>query len=55
MAPADLLERSRQDALYDLAERALPGAGLGGYSLPEYVRFVVADVRGGRLISADGR
>lgn len=55
MAGTDLLHRSPQDALYDVAERALPGAGLGGYSLPDDVRFVVADAHGGRLISADGR
>ncbi len=44
-----------QDQLYQRAERALPGAGLGGYSLPADLRFVVAEARGGRLISADGR
>ena len=41
--------------LYEKAERTLPGAGLGGYSLPEEVRFVVADARGGRLVSVEGR
>ncbi len=41
--------------LYRIAERALPGAGLGGYSLPEDVRFVIAAARGARLISAEGR
>ncbi|MDH3712910.1 MAG: aminotransferase class III-fold pyridoxal phosphate-dependent enzyme [Gammaproteobacteria bacterium] len=44
-----------QDDLYAAAENALPGAGLGGYSLPEDVRFVIAEARGARLISADGR
>ncbi|MDX1540400.1 MAG: aminotransferase class III-fold pyridoxal phosphate-dependent enzyme, partial [Geminicoccaceae bacterium] len=47
--------RSTQADLYEVAERALPGAGLGGYALPEDVRFVVAEARGARLISADGR
>ena len=44
-----------QDQLYAKAERALPGAGLGGYSLPERVRFVIEDARGARLTSVDGR
>ncbi len=44
-----------QDGLYESAERALPGAGLGGYSLPENVRFVINGARGARLISAEGR
>ena len=44
-----------QDRLYAKAERTLPGAGLGGYSLPEHVRFVIDDARGARLTSAEGR
>ena len=44
-----------QAALYETAERTLPGAGLGGYSLPADVRFVINDARGARVISADGR
>ena len=44
-----------QRQLYERAERALPGAGLGGYALPEHARFVIDDARGARLISADGR
>lgn len=55
MAEGGVVERSGQVALYEAAERALPGAGLGGYSLPEDLRFVVAEARGGRLISAEGR
>ena len=48
-------DRDRQDRLYAKAERALPGAGLGGYSLPESVRFVIEDAHGARLVSAEGR
>ena len=44
-----------QDRLYAKAERALPGAGLGGYSLPDRVRFVIDEAHGARLTSADGR
>jgi len=40
---------------YALAERNLPGAGLGGYSLPEDVRFIVARGVGSRLQSVEGR
>ena len=45
----------RQSELYDIAERTLPGAGLGGYSLPPDLRFVVASGRGSRLTAVDGR
>ena len=48
-------EPGHQDRLYAKAERALPGAGLGGYSLPDHVRFVIDEARGVRLTSADGR
>ncbi len=47
--------QSRQEALYEIAERTLPGAGLGGYSLPPELRFVVAAAEGAHLISAEGR
>jgi len=41
--------------LFETAERVLPGAVLGGHALPEDVRFVIREGRGGRLISVDGR
>jgi glutamate-1-semialdehyde 2,1-aminomutase len=41
--------------LYEIAERTLPGAGLGGYSLPDDVRFVIARGQGNRVQSTDGR
>ena len=44
-----------QEELYQSAEASLPGAGLGGYSLPENLRFIVKEGRGGRLISTEGR
>ena len=44
-----------QDAFYDTAERTLPGAGLGGYALPEDVRFVIRRGAGARVESSDGR
>ena len=58
MASIDTVERQErgaQDALYDVAERSLPGAGLGGYSLPEDVRFVIAEGKGSRVRSVEGR
>lgn len=44
-----------QDDYYEIAERTLPGAGLGGYSLPEDLRFVIARGEGSRVQSVDGR
>jgi len=44
-----------QDRLYERAERALPAAGLGGYSLPARVRFVIESAHGARLSAASGR
>ena len=35
-----------QDQYYEIAEATLPGAGLGGYSLPEDVRFVAVGGQG---------
>jgi len=40
---------------YEIADRTLPGAGLGGYSLPEDVRFVIKRGVGSRVQSVDGR
>jgi len=40
---------------YALAERNFSGAGLGGYSLPEEVRFIVERGVGSRLQSLEGR
>ena len=60
-APAAGGARSRQDALYRTAEAVLPGAGLGGYALPEgnlwfaRVGGEVAGVVGLRPFGGDGR
>lgn len=43
-----------QAQCYEIAEAALPGAGLGGYSLPEEVRFVIKRGLGSRVQSVDG-
>ena len=40
--------------LFELAERVLPGAGLGGYALPEDIRFVFAEGEGPRLRDVEG-
>lgn len=40
---------------FDIAERTLPGAGLGGYSLPEDVRFIIERAEGTRVQSVEGR
>ena len=41
--------------LFDIAEGALPGAGLGGYSLAEEVRFIYSHGSGPRFWDTDGR
>ncbi len=42
-------------AYYEIAEAALPGAGLGGYALPEDVRFVIHRGEGSRVQDVEGR
>ena len=42
-------------SLFELAERVLPGAGLGGYALPDDIRFVFAEGLGPRLRDVEGR
>ncbi len=44
-----------QEQLYALADRSLPGGGLGGYSLPEDLRFVIKRGEGSRVQSTAGR
>ncbi len=41
--------------LYEIAERVLPGAGLGGYALPEDVRFIFHRGEGAHIQDVDGR
>jgi glutamate-1-semialdehyde 2,1-aminomutase len=62
MTPADTVTEAppaagemTQAEYYELAERVLPGAGLGGYSLPDDVRFVIRRGEGSRLQDVDGR
>ena len=43
------------DEWYDLAGRVLPGAGLGGYSLADEVRFVIERGAGSRIFDVRGR
>jgi glutamate-1-semialdehyde 2,1-aminomutase len=43
------------DEYYALAEECLPGAGLGGYSLPDDVRFVIHQGQGSKLQDVRGR
>ncbi len=54
IAPVQPGNRTQSD-YYEVAERTLPGAGLGGYSLPEDVRFIIRRGVGSRLESSDGR
>jgi len=41
--------------LFEMAEQVLPGAGLGGYALPDDIRFVFAEGAGPRLRDVEGR
>jgi glutamate-1-semialdehyde 2,1-aminomutase len=43
-----------QDAYYEIAEKMLPGGGLGSYALPEDVRFVIHRGVGSRIEDVDG-
>lgn len=52
---SDPAAATAQDAFYDIAERTLPGAGLGGYALPEDVRFVIRRGAGAGVEASDGR
>jgi glutamate-1-semialdehyde 2,1-aminomutase len=44
-----------QSDYYEIAERTLPGAGLGGYALAEDVRFVIESGVGSWVRSVEGR
>ena len=41
-------------AYFEIAERALPGGGFGGYKLPDDVRFVIRKGEGSKLQDTDG-
>ena len=44
-----------QEEYYEIADGVLPGGGLGGYSLPKDVRFVIHKGEGGRLQDVNGK
>jgi glutamate-1-semialdehyde 2,1-aminomutase len=56
-AGADTAEAEALDheACYALAGASLPGGGLGGYALPEEVRFVIRSAQGSRIEDVRGR
>ena len=45
----DSITQTANARLFEIAERVLPGAGLGGYALAEDIRFVFAEGRGARM------
>jgi glutamate-1-semialdehyde 2,1-aminomutase len=51
----DVAAPTENTRLYEIAERVLPGAGLGGYALAQDIRFVFAEGQGARLRDVDGR
>ena len=54
-AEAKLSNSLSHEAYYKIAGQVLPGAGLGGYALPEDVRFVIHKGEAGRLLDVRGR
>lgn len=50
---AQVSKTSSQAKLFEIAERVLPGAGLGSYSLAEDIRFIFAHGKGSRLWDVD--
>lgn len=45
---------ANQHELFEIAERALPGAGLGSYSLADDIRLIYSHGKGSRMWDADG-
>ncbi len=43
------------EALFDIAESTMPGAGLGGYSLAREIRLIYSHGKGSRMWDVDGR
>ncbi|MDA0701631.1 MAG: aminotransferase class III-fold pyridoxal phosphate-dependent enzyme [Proteobacteria bacterium] len=44
-----------QDEYFAIAEKNLPGGGLGGYALPDELRYIIRRGEGSRIQAADGR
>lgn len=53
--PTEPVGAMEHDAYYKVATDSLPGAGLGSYSLPDDVRFVIHKGAGSRLQDVRGR
>ena len=50
-----MISEDTHDLCYEIAETCLPGAGLGSYSLPADVRFIIRRGQGARLQDVRGR
>ena len=53
-SPARETKASRQKQLFEIADRALPGSGLGSYSLADDIRLIYSHGKGSRLWDVDG-
>lgn len=53
-SPAPQAERGRQKQLFEIADRVLPGSGLGSYSLADDIRLVYSHGKGSRFRDVDG-
>lgn len=52
-SPAIQPKSSKQQALFEIADRVLPGAGLGSYSLAEEIRMIYSHGKGSRMWDVD--
>ncbi len=52
-SPALKSDRTKQQKLFEIADRVLPGAGLGSYSLAEEIRLIYSHGKGSRIWDVD--
>ncbi|MCP4980032.1 MAG: aspartate aminotransferase family protein [Gammaproteobacteria bacterium] len=52
-SPALKSDRTKQQKLFEIADRVLPGAGLGSYSLAEEIRLIYSHGKGSRICDVD--
>ena len=53
-SPAIEKASSRQQAMFEIADRVLPGSGLGSYSLADDIRLIYSHGKGSRMWDVDG-
>ena len=53
-SPAIEKDSSKQRELFEIADRVLPGSGLGSYSLADDIRLIYSHGKGSRMWDVDG-